>query len=117
MAKTTPEGLIKKEVYALLAEYDIRPAKDAGTFTEAAGWYFMAGSSGFGTSGIPDIIGHYYNNFFSLETKKPGAKPKGFQALQVEAIVNSGGFNLVVDGDSALAEFREWLERIKEERK
>jgi len=105
----TPEGKIKALVKALLAKYDIRPAKDAGTFSEAAGWYFMPGGTGYGTKGIPDILGHYRCRFWAIETKAPGKEPTGFQALQIAAIRCSGGAVFVVDGEESLEKFEEWV--------
>jgi len=107
----TPEGKIKHLVKALLAKYDIRPAKDAGTFSSAAGWYFMPGSSGYGTRGVGDFLGHYHGRFWAVETKAPGKEPTGFQALQIAAIRCSGGAVFVVDSAESLKKFGEWLSR------
>ena len=107
---TTPEGAVKAQVRALLAKYDIRPAKDAGTFTSAAGWYFWASSSGYGTKGVPDAVGHYHGKFWACETKAPGRKPTGFQLLQIEALRASGVEVFVVDGEESSKKFEEWLE-------
>jgi len=106
----TEESKIKKLVRELLLKYDIQPASKAGTFTSAAGWYFWAASSGFGTKGVPDAIGHYHGRFFGIETKAPGKKPTGFQLLQIEALRASGVEVFVVDGEESLRKFEEWLE-------
>ena len=105
----TPESKIKALVKALLAKYDIRPAKDAGTFSEAAGWYFFPSQNGLGVKGIPDILGHYHGRFWAIETKAPGKEPTGFQALQIAAIRCSGGAVFVVDGEESLKKFEKWL--------
>lgn len=105
----TSEGEVKKLIKELLAKYDIRPAKEAGTFKEAAGWYFMASSSGFGTAGLPDFLGHYLGAFWGIEAKAPGKEPSGFQLLQIGAVKASGGAVFVVDGKESLAEFEGWL--------
>ena len=110
---TTPEGLVKKSIKDFLAEYDIQPAKAAGTFTTAAGWYFMPTTAGLGVKGIPDFLGHYLGVFFGIETKAPGKKPSGFQALQIAAIEQSGGAVFVVDGPETLKVFERWLVAVR----
>lgn len=109
----TPEGLVKKSVRALLAEFNIQEAKDAGKKGEYEGWYFMPGGNGRGVSGIPDFVGHYKGLFFSIETKAPGEEPEGFQALQIKAIRESEGRVFVVDGEAGLLLVREWLKRVR----
>lgn len=112
MGKNTPEGRVKEAVKMLLAEFDIHPAAKAGAFPpDADGWYYMpVQGSSFGVSGVPDFIGHYLGNFFSVETKTPGKKPTGFQKLQIEAIRKSSGVCFVVDGEDRLEKLREWLD-------
>lgn len=105
----TPEGLVKKSVKLLLAEFNIQEAKDAGRAGTYDGWYFMPGGNGRGVSGIPDFMGHYRGRFFAIETKAPGEEPKGFQALQVKSIRESGGRVFVVDGEASLRLVRSWL--------
>lgn len=106
--RMTPEGKVKDDLKKLLAAYGIFPASKAGSFPEyATGWYFMPVSSGHGVSGIPDFLGHYLGRFWAVETKAPGKKPTGFQALQIAAIRQSGGAVFVIDGDTT--EFECWL--------
>ena len=46
---STPESKTKALARGLLARYDIQPASKAGTFKQAAGWYyFFGGSDGYG---------------------------------------------------------------------
>ena len=109
----TPEGLVKKAVKKLLAEFNIQEAKDAGTeinrSTPYDGWYYMPGQNGYGVKGVGDFMGHYKGLFFTIETKAPGKEPKGFQALQIKAIRESGGMVFVVDGMEGLNRIRLWL--------
>ncbi len=105
----TPEGATKKKIKALLEEFDVRNAKDAGTFDKAAGWYYMPGQSGFGVRGIPDYIGHIAGRFFAIEAKAPGKEPSGFQQLQIDAIDCSGADVYIIDDDESLEQFRLWL--------
>lgn len=111
---STPEGGVKKSVKLLLPRFGIYPAKDAGVYPEDShGWYYMPVPGGYGVSGIPDFVGHYYNNFWSVETKTLGEYPEGFQLLQLKTIRHSGGAVFVVDGPATLRVFEEWLLGIK----
>lgn len=106
----TPEGAVKDKVKKCLATHGIFSASKAGSFPEnAQGWYFMPVSSGHGVSGIPDFLGQHRGRFFGIETKAPGRKPSGFQALQIAAIRASGGAMFVIDGD--LTELESWLKQ------
>ena len=107
----TPEGRVKDQVKKLLATYGIQPASKAGTFESASGWYYMPVQSGYGVR-VLDFIGHYLGIFWSIETKKFGGTPVGFQALQISAIRSSGGAVFVVDGPETLREFENWLKNI-----
>jgi len=111
---STPEGVVKNLARDLLARYDIQPASKAGTFKQAAGWYYFAVQGMMSVKGIPDIIGQYRGIFFGVELKAPGKKPTGFQALQLDAISCSGGSCFIVDGPETLKVFEEWLEEIDE---
>lgn len=109
MAKT-PEGAVKDLVVRCLENHGVFPAKKAGAFPEdATGWYFMPTTAGLGVKGIPDFIGQCRGQFFAVETKAPGKKPTGFQALQIAAIRQAGGAVFVVDGEESLKEFEAWL--------
>lgn len=110
---TTAEGLVKKSVKLLLAEFNIQEAKDAGRAGTYDGWYFMPGGNGRGVSGIPDFVGHYKGWFFAIETKAPGEEPKGFQALQIKTINDSGGRVFVVDGEQSLLIVESWFKMIR----
>lgn len=104
----TPEGKIKALTKKCLEAHGIFPASKAGAFPEQAqGWYYLPVSSGHGVSGIPDFIGHHQGRSFFIETKAPGKKPTGFQALQIAAIRCSGGAVFVIDGDTS--ELEAWL--------
>lgn len=108
----TPEGKVKDKVKKLLDQYDIMPAKDAGSpevEEKAVGWYYMPSTNQFGVKGIPDFTGHYKGWYWSIETKAPGKEPTGFQALQIKAIKASGGAVFVVDGPESLSVFERWL--------
>lgn len=105
----TPEGKVKDKVKKVLEARGIFPASKAGVFPEdSKGWFFMPSQNGMGVKGIPDIMGHYRGRFFAVETKAPGKKPSGFQALQISSMRQSGAAVFVVDGDNT--EFEAWLD-------
>ena len=108
----TPEGKVKKLVVALLAEFNIVNAKDAGRELKSSGWYFCPGQNGYGVKGIPDFVGHYLGKFFAVETKAPGKIPTGFQELQIAEILRSGGAVFVVDDEDSLNLFKQWVEKV-----
>jgi len=110
---TTPEGKTKKLIYALLAKYDIQSSTKAGTFANAAGWWYPAVQGMMSVRGVPDVVGHYKGKFFAIEAKAPGKKLTGLQALQVDAIRCSGGAVFVVDGSETLSLFEAWLKENK----
>ena len=111
--EVTPEGKVKKLVAALLAEFNIVNAKDAGRELQSSGWYFCPGQNGYGVKGIPDFVGHYLGRFFAVETKAPGKIPTGFQELQIAEILRSGGIVFVVDGPEGVEEVRKFFQTIK----
>ena len=97
-------------VKQVLHQYKIVNAAQAGTdeAKEAVGWYTMPTPRS--VKGIPDIIGHYYGRFFSLEIKAPGKEPSGFQLLQNDTIKQTGGAAFIVDGEHSLNTFKRWVE-------
>ena len=105
----TPEGKVKKLVAALLAEFNIINAKDAGRELQSDGWYFCPGQNGYGVKGIPDFVGHYLGRFFAIETKAPDKTPTGFQELQIAEIRRSKGAVFVVDGPEGVEEVRKFF--------
>ena len=106
----TPEGKVKQLVKETLKSYRILNAAKAGTdeAKDAVGWYTMPTPRG--VKGIPDIIGHYYGRFFSIEAKAPGKEPSGFQLLQNDTIKHTGAAAFIVDGEHSLNAFKRWVE-------
>ena len=107
----TPEGRVKKLINECLEQYKILNAKDAGMVGDFDGWYFMP--KPWGVDGISDFVGHYFGFFFSLEAKRPGKAPSGFQLLQNDTIKQTGGANFIIDGEHSLNTFKRWLDGIR----
>ena len=86
---TTPESKVKATVVAQL--------KAAGAY------YFYPVTSGYGSSGVPDIVGCLDGRFFGIECKAKGNKPTALQKLNLRAIRDAGGTALVIDETNASA--------------
>lgn len=83
----TPEAKVKAKVVAQL--------KKLGAY------YFYPVTGGFGSSGVPDIVGCYKGRFFGIECKANGNKPTPLQLLNLEKITQAGGLALVIDETNA----------------
>ena len=82
MAKT-PEAKVKAKVTGILKAH--------------GAYHFYPFSGGFGTSGIPDIVGCLNGRFFAIECKAGNNKPTRLQEMQIMAIENAMGLAFVVN--------------------
>lgn len=82
----TPEKKVKKQLTAQL--------KALGAY------YFYPVTSGYGASGVPDVICCYKGRFFGFECKAGKNKPTALQDVNIGAIRNAGGFAIVVDEEN-----------------
>jgi Holliday junction resolvase len=82
MAKT-PEKKVKDKVVALLKQH--------------GAYYFYPVTSGFGTSGVPDIVACHRGTFIGIECKAGGNKPTALQEKNLQLIAESGGVALVIN--------------------
>jgi Holliday junction resolvase len=88
----TPEAKVKKQVVAIL--------KEVGAY------YFYPVTSGYGTSGVPDIVGCCDGKFFGIECKAGKNKPTKLQEQQLRSIAASGGIALVINEDNIRDAYR-----------
>ena len=79
----TPEKKVKRSVVALL--------KGMGAY------HFFPATGGYGTSGVPDIVGCYQGLFFGIECKAGTNKPTPLQIKNLAAITAAGGIALVIN--------------------
>lgn len=93
----TPEAKVKKKVVAVL--------KDLGAY------YFYPVTGGYGTSGVPDIVGCYQGMFFGIECKAGKNKATPLQQLALDNISKQGGLALIVNEDN-ISEVAECLNQI-----
>jgi Holliday junction resolvase len=82
----TPEVKVKRVVVAQL--------KALGAY------YFYPVTGGYGTSGVPDIVGCFRGKFFGIECKAGKNKPTALQERNLEQIQAAGGMAWVVNEDN-----------------
>jgi hypothetical protein len=80
---STPEKKVKDRVKALLKKHDV--------------YMFNPVTSGFGTSGVPDIVACIKGKFIGIEVKAGDNKPTALQEKNLADIARVGGFAVVVN--------------------
>ena len=80
---TTPEKKVKDKVVKLLKKYDA--------------YHFYPVASGYGSSGVPDIVACMRGKFIGIECKANGGKPTALQTKNLTDIVSKGGYAVLVD--------------------
>ena len=79
----TPEAKVKAKVVAQLKALDA--------------YYFYPVTGGYGSSGVPDIVGCYNGVFFGIECKAGNNKPTALQQKNLDRIAANGGIALVIN--------------------
>lgn len=79
----TPESKVKKQVVKVLMEH--------------GAYYFYPVTSGYGASGVPDVVACYKGRFVGIECKAGKNKPTDLQRRNLDAIVGAGGIALVIN--------------------
>lgn len=82
----TPEKKVKDKVVAILKAY--------------GAYYFYPVTSGYGSSGVPDIVGCHNQKFFAIECKAGKNIPTALQERNMQKIRESGGVAIVVNEDN-----------------
>jgi Holliday junction resolvase len=95
---STPEAKVKKKVVEAL--------KSLGAY------HFYPVTSGYGASGVPDIVGCYRGRFFGIECKANGNKPTALQQMNLDRITSVGGIALVID-ETNIEDVTKTLEKLK----
>ena len=67
------------------------------TLTESGAFHFMPATHGYGTSGVPDIVGCYKGRMFAIECKAGDNKPTALQLKNLSAIAAAGGYTEVIN--------------------
>jgi len=79
----TPEARVKHKVREILKQFGC--------------YYFSPLTGGYGTSGVPDIVGCYRGYFFAIECKAGKGKPTDLQLKNIVSIIENGGRAWVVN--------------------
>jgi len=95
---STPEAKVKKKVVEAL--------RSLGAY------HFYPVTSGYGASGVPDIVGCYRGRFFGIECKANGNKPTALQQMNLDRITSVGGIALVID-ETNIEDVTKALEKLK----
>jgi hypothetical protein len=86
MSVLTPEGRIKKQIKAILIEYDA---------------YFFMPAPGFTCKvGVPDFVCCLNGTFIGIEAKAGSKLPTAIQQRELDLINAAGGVALVVNADN-----------------
>ena len=65
--------------------------------TSMGAYWFYPTTGGYGSSGVPDIIGCYRGYFFGIECKAGKGVPTALQLKNLKDIVTAGGYALLVN--------------------
>lgn len=95
----TPEKLVKTKAVSQL--------KALGAY------YFYPVTSGYGASGVPDIVCCYKGRFIGIECKAKGNKPTTLQQMNLDKIAAQGGIALVID-ETNVNELKGMIENVLE---
>lgn len=79
----TPEAKVKKKVTEILKAH--------------GAYYFYPVTGGYGSSGVPDIIGCVNGRFFGIECKAGRGTTTALQDKNLQQIKDAGGVSLVVN--------------------
>lgn len=93
----TPEKKVKDKVVKVLKKYDA--------------YHFYPVASGYGSSGVPDIVACIKGKFIGIECKADGGKPTALQMKNLNDIAKNGGTAVLVD-ESGIGAFGMMIEAI-----
>jgi hypothetical protein len=79
----TPEAKVKAKVKKILDSYDA--------------YYFVPMTYGYGSSGVPDIIGCFKGKFIAIECKAGSNVTTALQIRNLNAITKASGVALVIN--------------------
>ena len=85
----TPEKKVKDKVRKIL--------------TEQTAYHFMPATHGYGTSGVPDIVGCYKGRMFAIECKAGSNRPTALQMKNLALIAAAGGYTEVINEENIQA--------------
>ena len=95
----TPEKKVKQKVVAILKKF--------------GAYYFYPVMSGYGNSGVPDIVACYQGRFIGIECKAGKNVPTTLQQRNLDAIEKTKGIAIVVN-ESTIESIEKILTKIGE---
>ena len=97
----TPEGKVKAQIKKVLDSL----GEDVH--------YDMPVPGGYGKPTV-DYVGCFMGNYFAIEAKRAGKKPTPRQQAVLEKIAAAGGRTFVINDGFSLAEFKSWLDDVRD---
>jgi Holliday junction resolvase len=95
---STPEKKVKDKVVKLLKQHGV--------------YYFYPVTSGYGSSGVPDVVCCVNGYFLGIECKAGNNKPTPLQEKNLSAIRAAGGIALVIN-ETNIHEVEVQLQRMR----
>lgn len=75
-------------------------------------WYFSPFMTGYGKSGVPDIVGCIKGRFFSIEVKREGKEPTPIQVNRIAEITMAGGVAFAGTADKVIPDIKRWVAKL-----
>lgn len=75
---------------------------------EKGAWFFKPYMSGYGRSGIPDIVACLHGVFIGVEVKREGKDPTKIQDRRMMEIRHAGGLAFWGTASKVIAEIEQW---------
>jgi Holliday junction resolvase len=96
----TPEKKVKTKVSKILKENGV--------------YYFYPVTSGYGSSGVPDIVACCNGKFLAIECKFGSNTPTALQSKNISDIRRSGGYAIVVNEINCVQDTLTAIEVLKQ---
>jgi hypothetical protein len=88
---------------------DIKKHLDGYVIGRHECWYFCPYMSGFGKTGVSDIVGCYRGKFFCIEVKREGKEPTPIQYRRMAEVEAAGGKAFWGTASKVIPEFEVWI--------
>lgn len=76
--------------------------------TQIEAWFFLPFASGYGKSGVPDIVGCIDGCFVGIEVKREGKQPTKLQEERMKQIHMAGGRAFWGTAEKVIPEIKAW---------
>jgi hypothetical protein len=96
----TPEGIVKKNITAVLKHYGDRV------------YYFMPATHGYGRSGVSDFVGWADGRAFAIEAKAADGRLTALQLAEQSKCSVAGGYAIIIRDEASLMILVQWLSEV-----